>query len=270
MSEKHFIKPERIRLIRKGKQDNLNGPVVYWMSRDQRIDDNWAVLYAQNSAIERHTPLEIVFCVVPRFERATWRQYDFMLKGHAETEKRAAELNIILKVLEGEPACSLPAYLSHKKCPVLVTDFDPLKIKRQWLKEVARSINIPVYQVDAHNIIPCWTASEKKEYSAYTFRYKTADSFRDYCDNLGIPFRHPFSSTFSGRKTDWESIKKNIRADRTIQPVSWITPGSAAAHKMLKKFIGSKLQSYNSSANDPIANAQSGLSAYISFALLPT
>ena len=25
----------------------LNGPVLYWMSRDQRVQDNFALLYAQ-------------------------------------------------------------------------------------------------------------------------------------------------------------------------------------------------------------------------------
>jgi len=265
MLKKHIIKPERIRLIRKGQHDNLNGPVIYWMSRDQRIDDNWAVLCAQNMALERHTPLEIVFCLVPLFEGATWRQYDFMLQGLAETEKRAAELNITFKVLEGEPSHCLPPYLSLKKCPALITDFDPLKIKRQWLREVAQIINIPIYQVDTHNITPCWIASEKQEYSAFTFRRKTANSLREYCDNFGVPVRHPFGSTVSDRKTDWESIKKNIRADRSIQPVSWITPGIDAAQKSLENFIRNRLRFYSSSANDPTAGVQSDLSAYIHF-----
>jgi deoxyribodipyrimidine photo-lyase len=265
MVKKHIIKPERIRLIRKGKNDNLDGPVIYWMSRDQRIDDNWAVLCAQNMALERHKPLEIVFCIVPRFEGAAWRQYDFMLKGLAETEKRSAELNITFKVLEGEPSSCLPAYLSLKKCSVLVTDFDPLKIKKQWLEEIAQLINIPLYQVDAHNITPCWIASKKQEYSAYTFRRKTADSLREYCDNFGIPVRHPFSSTVSDRKTDWELIKKSIMADRNIQPVSWIKPGRAAAKKTLGIFIRKRLHLYSSSANDPTSGVQSDLSAYIHF-----
>ena len=33
-------------------------------------------------------------------------------------------------------------------------------------------IRIPVYEVDAHNIIPCWEASLKEEYGAYTLRPK--------------------------------------------------------------------------------------------------
>ncbi len=37
------------------------GPVVYWMSRDQRVADNWALLYAQGLAAERQQPLAVAF-----------------------------------------------------------------------------------------------------------------------------------------------------------------------------------------------------------------
>jgi len=36
---------ERIKILRQAKLSK--NPVVYWMSRDQRADDNWALLYAQ-------------------------------------------------------------------------------------------------------------------------------------------------------------------------------------------------------------------------------
>jgi deoxyribodipyrimidine photo-lyase len=79
------------------------GPVVYWMSRDQRIDDNHALLYAQAKADSMGTPLGglsqlccnanasarkhqyklavVVFSLSPSFLGATLRQYGFMLRG---------------------------------------------------------------------------------------------------------------------------------------------------------------------------------------------
>lgn len=41
------------------------GPVIYWMSRDQRVEDNWALLYAQKLALQRsmaHSFEEGCFC----------------------------------------------------------------------------------------------------------------------------------------------------------------------------------------------------------------
>jgi len=35
------------------------GPVVYWMSRDQRVRDNWALLYAQELALNLGRPLGV-------------------------------------------------------------------------------------------------------------------------------------------------------------------------------------------------------------------
>ena len=63
------------------------GLVVYWMSRDQRINDNWALLYAQDLAIRKSVPLAVVFCLSPQFMGSGSRQYKFMLAGLKEVER---------------------------------------------------------------------------------------------------------------------------------------------------------------------------------------
>ena len=72
-----MINEKRIRLPQKGNE--TNGPVIYWMSRDQRINDNWALLFAQQLTLEKNRSLAVVFNLVPKFLDATLRQYDFML-----------------------------------------------------------------------------------------------------------------------------------------------------------------------------------------------
>ena len=66
------------------------GPVVYWMSRDQRLNDNWALLHAQNLAVANNAPLVIVFNLVPAFAGATARSYGFMLRALKVLAARAA------------------------------------------------------------------------------------------------------------------------------------------------------------------------------------
>ncbi len=73
---------KRVRNIRSGNCGP--GPVIYWMSRDQRINDNWALLFAQELALENKKPLVVVFSLVPEFLSATIRHYGFMLKGLQE------------------------------------------------------------------------------------------------------------------------------------------------------------------------------------------
>ncbi|HUV02037.1 MAG TPA: deoxyribodipyrimidine photo-lyase [Desulfobacteria bacterium] len=70
---------KRARNLNEGVKNS--GPVIYWMSRDQRVKDNWALLFSQEVALQQHAPVAVVFCVVPRFLNAAVRQYGFMLKG---------------------------------------------------------------------------------------------------------------------------------------------------------------------------------------------
>jgi deoxyribodipyrimidine photo-lyase len=39
-----------------------NGPVIYWMQRDQRGNDNWALIYAIEKAKELKTQPIVIFC----------------------------------------------------------------------------------------------------------------------------------------------------------------------------------------------------------------
>ena len=80
-----MINPKRVRLIKEGIANK--GPIVYWMQRDQRVYDNWALLYAQELAIKNKTPLLVVFCLQSRFLNAAVRQFDFMLNGLREVEE---------------------------------------------------------------------------------------------------------------------------------------------------------------------------------------
>ena len=100
---------DRLRILRKGMDGK--GPVVYWMSRDQRSEDNWSLIFAQEEALERKSPLAVIFCLLPKFLEATIRQYGFMLKGLQEVEARLHEKNIPFYILTGQPDKEIPLYV---------------------------------------------------------------------------------------------------------------------------------------------------------------
>jgi len=161
---------KRIRLLQAGVENK--GPVVYWMSRDQRARDNWALFFAQQEALAKKMPLVVVFCLVPGFLGAGERQYSFMLAGLQETADLLAAKNIPFILRRGDPVGVIPALCRKLPASMLVTDFDPLEIKRVWKAAVIKALTIPAWEVDAHNIVPCWIASPKQEYGAYTLRPK--------------------------------------------------------------------------------------------------
>ncbi|MBT8382519.1 MAG: deoxyribodipyrimidine photo-lyase, partial [Ignavibacteria bacterium] len=105
-----MIKEQRIRLPQKGIEVTT-GPVMYWMSRDQRAHDNWALLYAQHLAIDKKKDLIVVFSLVSEFLGATQRQYDFMLKGLMEVEIELKRHNIPFMFLLGEPSAEIPKFI---------------------------------------------------------------------------------------------------------------------------------------------------------------
>lgn len=257
------MKNERARILKKGKKKS--GPIIYWMSRDQRADDNWALLFAQEMALKQKASLGVAFCLVPQFLQATIRQYGFMLQGLQETEKNLEARNISFFLLTGSPEEEIPKFTDKYKVSALITDFDPLRLKRAWKKGALDRVNIPVYEVDTHNIVPCWIASPKQEFAAYTFRPKVNRLLTEFLDEFPALKKHPFSWGKKIRQIDWRRVKKELKVDRKVLEVDWIKPGARAAHQILKHFIEHKLSDYDAKRNDPNQDGQSNLSTYLHF-----
>jgi len=245
--------------------EKKDGPVAYWMSRDQRVKDNWALIYAQGCAINMQKPLVVLFCLVPSFLGATARQYEFMKKGLQGVEKRLKHFNIPFYLLEGYPEKIIPGFLKRFGVQMLITDFDPLRIKTTWKMGVADIINIPFYEIDAHNIIPCRIVSDKQEYGAYTIRPKIKRLLNEFLDEFPVLERHPFSWQQSVSDIAWEEIFGKLDIERTVKGVDWITPGEDAAHETLERFLTENIHRYKESRNDPNKYVLSNISPYLHF-----
>jgi deoxyribodipyrimidine photo-lyase len=257
---------QRARQLSQGKE--RRGPVVYWMSRDQRLQDNWALIFARQAARERKAPLLVVFCLVPQFLNAAGRAYAFMLQGLEELEASLTEKGIPFQLITGEPGKAMPRFVEAHRAGVLVTDFDPLRIKRQWKEAVARSITVPFYEVDAHNIIPCWLASPKQEFAARTLRIKMGRMLEDFLDDFPKGDRPPVQPLAPGKKIDWRTVGRSVQAGPETFPVPGFRAGEAAAHAALRRFLTEKLPHYHQHRNDPLQDGQSGLSPYLHFGQL--
>lgn len=248
-------------------QEYQTGGVVYWMSRDQRVFDNWALLFAAQKAIELNQPLQVVFCLQPNFLGATLRQYDFMLRGLREVEAALVELGIEFSLLLGNPSDQLREYIATQKIGLLVTDFSPLKIGRQWRTELAKSLRIPVFEVDAHNIVPVWLASPKQEYAARTFRPKISKMLPTFLTDFPNHLLHKIER-ITNKKIDWNLAHEQVQADSTVLPVEWIESGSSAALKQMELFISERLAHYDLDRNEATKSGQSDLSPYLHFGQL--
>lgn len=235
------------------------------MSRDQRVNDNWALLAAREDAAWRERGLTVVFCLAPSFLGATPRVYDFMLRGLREVEESLRALRIPFRLLEGNPAETLPGFLREIDAAELVTDFDPLRPKREWCDLVSEAVSIPFIEVDAHNIVPCRQASDKREWAAATLRPKIHRVLPAFLTDF--PAVTPMSSGGADlpRPIDWNAVSARLLCDGPADPVPGITPGSCAAEKALKDFLEHRMRGYAVARNDPNVNGQSRLSPWLHF-----
>lgn len=153
--------------IRREHQINENvsyfgGPVIYWMSRDQRVHDNWALLKAKQLAESRQSAMCVVFCLIPDYPDAAPEHFSFMLEGLCDVDHILEDLKIPFFMLHGDPADEIVRFVRQVGAGAVVTDFSPLKFSRQMKKRLGDTLNIPLIEVDAHNIVPAGRRAIKK------------------------------------------------------------------------------------------------------------
>jgi deoxyribodipyrimidine photo-lyase len=244
------------------------GPVVYWMQRDQRADDNWALLHAQEQALGTGQPLAVVFCLAPAFLGASDSHFRFMLGGLRETRARLAERNIPLLMLEGEADKILPSFLELNKCGLLVTDFNPVNIVKRWKKNIVATCNVAITEVDAHNIFPCREISPKAEFGAVHLRNRIGKRFGEFMTGIPDLKRMPGENlqtrwAYPGGESHVDLAEPKLNPGEDAgEPFK---PGTAAALNHLRDFLDNRLSAYATARNDPSLEGQSGLSPWLHF-----
>jgi deoxyribodipyrimidine photo-lyase len=270
MNEKYInrVREERVRVLKEGKPGK--GPVVYWMSRNQRARDNWALLYARDLALEFKRPLVVIFYLSSGFGLARESHYRFMLEGLKEAAAELESKGIPFVMLSGEEGAAevVAASVRELDAGTLVVDFDPLRMKRQWYADTAAELTLPVYEVDARNVVPVWVASNKQEYAARTIRPKILKLIPEYLEDFPPLKKHPLRFEGTMKLKHRISMKEALDAAGKLPAgpdVSWCPPGQEAARKRLKRFIDTGLRDYSGQRNDPNRPATSMLSPYIHF-----
>lgn len=247
--------------------DNLRGDsVIYVMSRDQRVQDNHALLAAQQKAIELKLPLAVCFVLYEVGAKRAREHYDFMLQGLNIVEQSLKSFDIPFIMLIGEPVHRLIAAFGHFRPAGVYFDFSPLQAPRNLQQKIAEIY--PVYCVDTHNIVPAWQASNKQEVGARTLRpkiHKILDNYLIEPPKLTVhPYKWPDTGLLNiGQLKDRiEQELANLKYNGTLISQK---SGEIAAHEHLENFISTKLPNYALNRNNPSNNCTSGLSPYLHF-----
>lgn len=260
----HQVDGDRIKKL--NSHDYTQGPVCYWMNREGRVEDNWALLFAQQKALEHGVSLIVVYNLDPGFLGGGYRQHVFKLKGLQEVENDLKMKGIpFFLVSEEETVKDLLKFFREKEIGLLVTDFCPLRISREWNASIRKELKVPMYGVDAHNIVPIWEASDKKEFAAHTLRPKIHKKLGDFLTPIPTLLRHGYSYKEEVPKIDWSALIDNKKINQEVGEADWIIPGFRAARDVLKYFVQHKLDGYSLRRNDPNKDGLSHMSPYMHY-----
>lgn len=271
------VHPKRVQALKKAASPTA-GPVIYWMSREQRVEDNWALLYAIEHAKKSDQPVAVVFNLVPEFMNAGARQFVFMLEGLSQLEKSLDKKNIPFFMTQGDPVTEIPKLIETSNASALVTDMSPLRVGREWRDKVCAALpaSTSMHLVDAHNIVPVWMASDKREYAARTIRSKINGKLAEYLTEYPeVPVQTKAwpgdCAAQPSSEIDWKGLIETAKVKgAAVPPVSWLNAGEEAGAKALESFLTkTRLSKYHAKRNEPsVRNALSGLSPYFHFGQL--
>ena len=240
-----------------------SGPVVYVVARDQRVDDNWALLTALARAHERGVPCLVLFPLGPMFCHGSARHNEWMVASLKELETELAAHQIPFFLRMGVWTEVIPDFVREHGIGEVIFDFNPLEPVRSWREEVAAKLPIAVSVVDAHNVIPCWLASPKAEFAAYTFRPKVHRLLGEFLTEFPKVKAPAVAYTGTIPTIDWEEVRAYRACDYSEIVPSSLAPGARAGKRQLRAFIDHGLSTYETDRNDPTKDGTSQLSAYI-------
>lgn len=262
---------KRARTVRARTGGSDGGSVAYWMARDQRAHDNWALIHAQQLALSAKAPLHVCFCLPDDAGGLTRRHAEFLLGGLADVESALRELDIPFHLLRGGASTEVPEFVRAHGIGTLVCDFSPLRAPRAAQSAVVDALpaSVGVIEVDAHNVVPCWVASEKQEVGARTLRPKIERALPTFLTEFPALERHPHApSGAAPAPLCWDTERARLSVDESVRPVDWIVPGERAAHAALATFLKERLKLFAAKRNDPNVHATSDLSPYLNFGQL--
>lgn len=240
--------------------NSKKGYVAYVMQRDVRIQDNFALYYAQKYALSKKLPLLIIYDIGYTFSLYNEHQKRYLLQSIQQIHEILLSHQVDLLIIKTYNGDKFLPYLEDN-LPVVCWffDYNPLTEIKNIYKQFTGISKNPIYLVDAHNIIPVWDASEKQEWAAYTIRPKILKKLHIYLQKPPQLQIHPYRRNnilTSNPFFDIVSIKSLAQSYPTKDYAN-------LAENTLSNFINNKLKSYNKEKNIYHIEGTSRFSEYL-------
>lgn len=215
-----------------------DGEIVYLMTRELRIEDNWALIFAQQIAKEHNRALKILLKLSDKLYSK--RQLEFMqpelkrLKENCEKHGINLEINGKLPTNTG----------------AIIIDFNPIDFQNNLANE-----DCAVFEVDSHNIIPARFISDKQEFSAATLRRKIYSNiaaflceFPNLYDNSDSVAPKHLQAFIKNKLDLYTSEKNNPNIDATSSLSQYLHCGFISSQRIALEVLKSNSNRENKEA----------------------
>ncbi|MBW4061421.1 deoxyribodipyrimidine photo-lyase [Candidatus Saccharibacteria bacterium] len=264
-----WVHEARIKVLNDARVKSEGRCVIYWMQKDQRSRDNWALVRAIELANQYEVPLVVAFFVWDGLKNAYLRHFEFMLRGLSEVAADLDRQQIGFVMRRDEPVHGIVALREELQALAVVTDQGYLRLAKRRRERAALALSVPLEAIDAAMIVPPAVLSDKQLYAAYIARPKLRDYSDEFLTNypslrVKVSWTLPLEGLEVARP---DSILHQLRLDTSVGPVSQVS-GMTGAEAVLKAFIKDGVARYKDDSNDPTASSTSQLSAYLHYGQL--
>ncbi|KJP87130.1 hypothetical protein AK88_03176 [Plasmodium fragile] len=247
------------------QQDTL----LLLLTRDFRVNDNWALTYAQEMAKKKGYTLIACTCL-NRKEKVTNRFIYTKLKVLKNLENALKQINIPFYILPLYMIDEFSEFIKTHHVKVITCDLHVLHDEKAFIKSLTHLCNkrkVKMVQVDSHNVVPMWVTSKVEECSVRTIKPKIQAllptflieyvSVEPFEQNLKFP--DPF---------DVDEVVSKLTVSNTCAVVPNFVLTENKAQELLSDFCTKALDKYNVKRNDPNSDAGSVLLLYINLGVL--
>jgi deoxyribodipyrimidine photo-lyase len=256
--------------------------VLYWMIACRRTGWNFALQRAADWARDLRKPLVVLETLPCGCRWASDRCHRFVMDGMVENGRRLAGKPVLYyPYVEPRPGAGegLVSALAARAC-LVVTDDCPVSMLAHTVSAAVERFPTRLEQVDSNGLLPL-RAADRVFDRAYSFRrflqrelpeHLVAFPDPDPLAAADLPAPTPFAEEITGH---WPAAPLDllecggdalatIPIDHGVRPVE-TRGGSLAAEETLRRFLDTRLGSYEEDRRHPDDDSTSGLSPYLHF-----
>jgi deoxyribodipyrimidine photo-lyase len=256
--------------------------VLYWMTSNRRLRDNFALDRAIEQCRKLDKPLLILEALRCGYQWASDRIHTFIVQGMADNAREAKKRGItLISYLEPTAGAGkgLLKTLAAEACAV-VGDYFPCFMLPHMTQAASHQVDVAMELVDSNGVLPV-SSGQKAFPTAYAFRRFLQHNLLAHLQAFPEPDPLKSSEGLEGAKVPQSVVAKWHFAseDELAKPAGLVsrlpidhsigagalTGGPEAGLKALKVFLEKGLSIYNEQRNQPFSGATSNMSPYLHF-----